>query len=334
MADYTKDDIFDIITEYLQKYGSAIGESSVRELTAEELADDENLLALTIPGVIPQTEEWVQTNMRNMVHPINVAVAEWETLEPQIESAITAADGADNLNAQLAGMTVTITNRQGVSSSVNIGFEIYRTYTSVAAMNADAANVPEGKFVMIGTTDPTSSENARLYARAGASAQESFMFLSDLDQASSAAWADWLNNMKPLIVTALATADADHAQAVSDSNRATADHNTASNDHTQAGTDHSASVTATGNANTQANRAKALADHPPYIGDGTTGDENYWYLWDETTNTYIKGPYAKGDNLDISTMTPEEYQQLIDDIRDSVLYATIAESEAAAEELT
>ena len=138
------------------------------------------------------------------------AKQEWDsTYKPDITSATTAAQAATTaaelVNAQLSGMTVSVTNRNGVTTSVNIGFEVYRTYASVAAMNADAANVPDGKFVMIATTDPTDPENARLYAK---NASGSFTFLSDLDQASSAAWADWLNNQKPLIEQATADANA------------------------------------------------------------------------------------------------------------------------------
>ena len=73
--------------------------------------------------------------------------------------------GAENLNATLVGFTVSITNRQGVTTSVDIGFEIYRTYASITAMNADAANVPQGKFVVIATTDPTDPDNAKMYCR-------------------------------------------------------------------------------------------------------------------------------------------------------------------------
>ena len=85
---------------------------------------------------------------------------EWEILKVESQTATTsannaaiaantAATGAENVNAGLQGFTVTITDRNGTSRSVDIGFEIYRTYTSIAAMNADAANVPQGKFVVI-----------------------------------------------------------------------------------------------------------------------------------------------------------------------------------------
>jgi len=142
---------------------------------------------------------------------------EWGTLKIDAQAATTRANnaasaaedataGAENVNAGIQGFTVTITDRNGVSRSVDIGFDIYRTYPSVAAMNADAANVPQGKFVIIATTDKTSEENARMYCK---NSQGSFSFLCDLDQASSSAWSDWLNNQKPLIEQA--TADANSA---------------------------------------------------------------------------------------------------------------------------
>lgn len=266
---------------------------------------------------------------------------EWEILKVESQTATTsannaaiaantAATGAENVNAGLQGFTVTITDRNGTSRSVDIGFEIYRTYTSIAAMNADAANVPQGKFVVIATTDPTSEDNAKMYCK---NSQGSFTFMSDLDQASSAAWADWLNNLKPQIESAITTAGQDHTQAVSDHTTASNDHSTAQDDHSTASSDHTASSAATTAATTQANRAKQWADHPPYIGDGTTGELNYWYLWNETTAQYIKGPYAKGDNLDFDSMTPEEYQRLVDDVRDSVLFASVQTCEDIIDEL-
>ena len=151
------------------------------------------------------------------------------------DGALAATTGAENVNASLDNLTVTITNRNGVSRSVDIGFEMYRTYTSVAAMNADAANVPQGKFVVIATEDPTSADNAKMYCK---NSQGSFTFLCDLDQASAEAWAEWLETMKPQIMAAINQAASDHTRAESDHTTAAADHTTAASDHTQAGTDH------------------------------------------------------------------------------------------------
>lgn len=188
------------------------------------------------------------------------AAAEWtNTYKPDIvaktSAAQTATAGAERVNAQLDGMTVTITNRQGVSKSTNIGFEVYRTYSSVAAMNADAANVPQGKFVIIATTDATDPDNAKLYAK---NSQGGFTFLSDLDQASSAAWADWLDNMKPQIESAITTADSDHTRAGQDHQTATQDHSTAQSDHTKATQDHTT----------------ATSDHNNYTADRQTFQAN------------------------------------------------------------
>lgn len=67
---------------------------------------------------------------------------------------------------------------------------------------------------------------------------------------------------------------------------------------------------ATGRANTAADVCEAWNTHPPYIGDGTTGDLNYWYLYDVTTSQYIKGPYAKGEDLDWDDMSQEDKDAL------------------------
>lgn len=152
----------------------------------------------------------------------------------------TKVQGAENVNAELSGITVTITNRSGQSKSVDIGFDIYKTYTSVAAMNADASNVPLGKFVMIATTDKTSAENARMYIK---NSQGGFTFLCDLDQASAEAWADWLNNMKPVIEDAIEDAV----------NATTAANNAATNANNKA----EIAQTAADNANTSRQQIEA-----------------------------------------------------------------------------
>ena len=128
------------------------------------------------------------------------AADEWNNdYKLQVAQVILDAQGADKVDADLDGMTVTITGRDGRPKSVSIGYEIYNTYDSVAEMQADAANVPVGKLVIIATKDPTDEDNAKLYSR---SSQGGFRFLADLDQASSEAWADWLNNHKQQIIDA------------------------------------------------------------------------------------------------------------------------------------
>lgn len=229
----------------------------------------------------------------DLVEVKQAAIEATEATLDAIENAEAATTAATNVNADLTGMTVTITNRQGVSKSVNIGFEILQehVYPSVAAMNADAANVQAGQFCMIATTDPTSPDNAQLWSRnsSPASSDKPFTFLSDLDQASSAAFADWLNNYKPVI-------EADHT-------RAENDHSTASSDHRQALQDHEASERATTAANTQANRAKGYNDHPWVIGD-----DGFIYVWNEATQQMVK---TNKMIIDFSDLTPEQQAAMI-----------------------
>lgn len=399
----------------------------------------------------------------NMVASATADLTELKTLieqaveeaEAAAQAATEAMEGAENVDADLTGMTVTITDREGQSKSVNIGFEIYRTYGSVAQMNADAANVPEGKFVMIATQSPTDPENARLYGRNSnpATSDNPFTFLSDLDQASSAAWADWLENQKPAIIQAtsdanaaatlantkaalaqtaadnadasrlaieaneqtrqtneagrvaaetqrvtdwnnffsdtLATgcrklwndfwsninslwtgfwgtsaddpngvrkqwidlheaATADHVQAGSDHTRANQDHSvaesdhamadidhsTAGDDHTRAGQDHTASEQATSAAIAQTEILEEWNEHQPYVGDGTTGDANYWYIWDSENYTYVRSVYAKGDDLHWDEMSEQEKEDLARRVLAELVFATVEETKAAINELT
>lgn len=348
--------INDLLIEYLSQNGASIDAGvNVVELTGDALTD-ENLKKLTIPSILPNTNQWAYTSLQNMMTPILNAIIQLQTQDQQVQTTIsnastatqaantaagnanTRATEAERVNAQVQGTTVTVTNRNGQSTSVNIGFEIYRTYVSVEAMKLDAYNVAEGKFVIIASTDPTSAENARLYVRNSlpATATEPFDLMCDLDQASAAAWADWLENMKPQIEGATDAANA--AASRVDSVIATANQ-----DHTQAGSDHNLSVTATNNANTaasfaqeQGNYAKEWNDHPPYIADGTTehrGDPYYMYLWDISTHAYVRGAYVKGADLDYNTMTQEEYERLVENVKSSILFSSVQTCEDIINEL-
>jgi hypothetical protein len=55
-------------------------------------------------------------------------------------------------------------------------------------------------------------------------------------------------------------------------------------------------------------------DHPPFIGNGTTGDMNYWYIYNANTKQYVRSAYAKGDNLEWDDITPAEKQMLIQEM--------------------
>ena len=333
--------INDLLIEYLSQNGASIDAGvNVTELTGDALTD-ENLKKLTIPSILPNTNQWAYTSLQNMMAPIIHAISQLQTQDTQVQTALsnatsattaansgaqaantaasaanTAATGAESVNATLAGTIFTVTNRNGQSTSINVSFDIYRTYPSVAAMNADAANVDEGRFVMIATVDPTSAENARMYVRNGASAAEVFSFVCDLDQASSAAWADWLENMKPLIEQAIS--DAVDAAALAEEKAGVAD-------------------TSAQYADEQGDYAKEWNEHPPYIADGTTehrGDPYYMYLWDINTHAYVRGAYVKGADLDYSTMTADEYNRLVENVKSSILFATVDTCEDIIDELT
>lgn len=95
-------------------------------------------------------------------------------------------------------------NLKGAKGDTGEGFTIYKTYPSVAVMNQDAANVPEGKFVMISSS--SEPENGQLYVRnGGASTGASpFDFIVDLSGAQGIKGDKGDKGDEPLI-----TADAD-----------------------------------------------------------------------------------------------------------------------------
>lgn len=68
-----------------------------------------------------------------------------------------------------------ITGPQGETGKA---FSIYKTYPTVEAMNADAANVPEGSFVLIASTEDDPN-NAKLYVKAA----DAFSYLTDMSGA-------------------------------------------------------------------------------------------------------------------------------------------------------
>ena len=68
---------------------------------------------------------------------------------------------------------------QGPQGPQGEGFSIYTTYTSIAEMNADTANVAEGKFVLI-ASDTEDVDNSKLYVK---NSNGGFTFLTDMSGA-------------------------------------------------------------------------------------------------------------------------------------------------------
>lgn len=98
-----------------------------------------------------------------------------------------------------------ITGPQGETGKA---FSIYKTYPSVEAMNEDAANVPEGSFVLIASTegDP---DNAKLYVKA----TDTFTYLSDLSGAQGIQGEPGKNGapgITPVISVKVTTLEAGH----------------------------------------------------------------------------------------------------------------------------
>lgn len=62
-------------------------------------------------------------------------------------------------------------------------FEFYKVYASVSAMEADAANVPEGKFVLINTNDVEDPDNSKMFTR-NSEEPTGFRYLNDLSGAA------------------------------------------------------------------------------------------------------------------------------------------------------
>jgi hypothetical protein len=72
---------------------------------------------------------------------------------------------------------------QGEQGPTGKDFQIYKTYSSIADMEADAANVPAGDFVLI-TSNPEDPDNAKLYVRTSSSTPgEEFNYLTDMSGA-------------------------------------------------------------------------------------------------------------------------------------------------------
>lgn len=71
---------------------------------------------------------------------------------------------------------------KGEKGDAGAPFAIYKTYVSIAAMNADAENVPDGRFVLIETGNVDDEDNSKLYVRTVGGAAD-FQFVTDLSGA-------------------------------------------------------------------------------------------------------------------------------------------------------
>ena len=71
--------INDLLIEYLAQNGASIDVGiNVTELTGDALSD-ENLKKLTIPSILPTSNQWVFTSLQNMMAPITHAINEYNS---------------------------------------------------------------------------------------------------------------------------------------------------------------------------------------------------------------------------------------------------------------
>lgn len=96
-------------------------------------------------------------------------------------------------------------------------------------------------------------------------------------------------------------------------------------------------TTATNRANNAAAHSEELNDHPAYIADSTAekpGDLNFWYIWNHESQEYVKDAYSKGDNLQYDDMSQQEKDDLIDAIKEDIVFASTQTCEDIVSELS
>lgn len=98
-------------------------------------------------------------------------------ITPQLQNSGTAIQVSYNEGESYSDL-VQLSEITGPQGPAGEGFAIYKTYASVTDMEADAANVEEGKFVMISSTEDD-PDNAKLYVKA----TDAFNFVTDLSGA-------------------------------------------------------------------------------------------------------------------------------------------------------
>lgn len=98
-------------------------------------------------------------------------------ITPQLQNSGTAIQVSYNEGESYSDL-VQLSEITGPRGPAGEGFAIYKTYASVTDMEADAANVEEGKFVMIASSEDD-PDNAKLYVKSS----DSFSFVSDLSGA-------------------------------------------------------------------------------------------------------------------------------------------------------
>lgn len=103
-----------------------------------------------------------------------VSFADGQTFQQKLDAGLLKGQKGDTGAIGPKGDT----GPQGETGNTGEGFSIFKTYASVAAMNADKANVQQGKFVLI-ASNTEDVDNAKLYVKGATD----FTFLTDLSGA-------------------------------------------------------------------------------------------------------------------------------------------------------
>lgn len=197
MADYTKQQIFDIITEYLETNGSVVGNGKVRELKETELTDDV-LSALTIPSVMSSTqgstttEEWVQTSLKNMMNPITNAVSNLSQKEEAVATAIdkanaaasravTAAESTEEINENVAADEAT----RKANENSRISAETTRQSNETSRQNSETLRENAESSRNASESERSSAESARQDSENTRRANESERISAEKTRASN-----------------------------------------------------------------------------------------------------------------------------------------------------
>ena len=103
-----------------------------------------------------------------------VSFADGQTFQQKLDAGLLKGQKGDTGAIGPKGDT----GPKGEKGDTGEGFSIFKTYASVAAMNADKANVQQGKFVLI-ASNTEDVDNAKLYVKGATD----FTFLTDLSGA-------------------------------------------------------------------------------------------------------------------------------------------------------
>ncbi len=134
MTEADRQEVLNIIINFMETYGSQVGSEKVVDLTEAEMTD-ENLTSLIIPAVRPTTKEWVQTTLKTMMRPITRSISDLDEVKRQTLAARDAANDA------AASVGEAIEEAEDAASNADTKAEMAETSAGVAnnaASNAAA----------------------------------------------------------------------------------------------------------------------------------------------------------------------------------------------------